>query len=419
MLYYLVRPVARFVLRHYFRHIDITGLEHIPRDAPVILAANHPTAFIEPCILACFQPRPLRFLARGNLYKSSLASWALRALHVLPVYRLEDGGFGKLKENYGTFAECYRALSRRQAIMILAEGRCIHEKALRPLRKGTARVALGALDADLTLPEVHVVPVGINFTYADRVRSTVMIRCGEPIPASAYLESYRSDPNPALRQLTRHLRQRLDPLVVQHRDPAAAGTLELRLALDRALHQTHVNRGITHSGNQLERELRIARETSADPAAERIAAHLHRTKLPLRCAADEQVASPNGKPHPAWILAKGIIGLVTQLPVIPIWLLGQLVARLGTAHVEFFSPVRFATICIGYLVLIPLLLFTLPWVAKAWVLIALLTTGWSLRSWETLRDDRDDRIWSSAVAQDRQLILDGLERFVQDDTDHR
>jgi 1-acyl-sn-glycerol-3-phosphate acyltransferase len=44
MVYHLVRPVARYVLRYYYRNIDLTGLENIPADAPVILAVNHPTA---------------------------------------------------------------------------------------------------------------------------------------------------------------------------------------------------------------------------------------------------------------------------------------------------------------------------------------------------------------------------------------
>ena len=410
MLYYLVRPVARFVLRHYFRQIDITGLDNIPRNGAVVLAANHPTAFIEPCILACFQPRTLRFLARGNLYASSLAGRVLRALHVLPVYRLEDGGFGKLKENFGTFAECNRALSRRRAIMILAEGRCIHEKALRPLRKGTARIALGALDADITLPEVHIVPVGINFTYADRVRSTVMIRCGKPIPASAYLEAYRSDPNPALRQLTQHLRERLDPLVVQHRHPAAAGTLELRLAWHRALHQTHLITGVTHSGEQLDGELLLAEETNVEPVAERVATHLYRTKLPLTAAAGQVTERAMVEKRPAGLLMQGLVGAGLQLPLMPIWLLGQITARLGTNHVEFFSPVRFATICIGYLVFVPLLLFTLPWLGKVWVLLALFMTGWSLRCWESWNAFSDQATWNSATPRDRQVLINGLEQ---------
>jgi len=191
MLYYLVRPVARYVLRYYYRNIDLTGLENIPQNAAVILAANHPTAFIEPCILACFQPRTLWFLARGNLFKNRLYNAFLAAVHILPVFRLEDGGYSRLKDNFSTFDACFRALSKGKAIMNLAEGRCIHEKALRPIRKGTARLALGAMQRDSTLKEVYIVPVGCNFTHPDRVRDQVMIRFGEPILTSAFMDEFR------------------------------------------------------------------------------------------------------------------------------------------------------------------------------------------------------------------------------------
>ncbi|MCB0636727.1 MAG: 1-acyl-sn-glycerol-3-phosphate acyltransferase, partial [Lewinella sp.] len=145
MLYAAVRPLAKIGLQHYFRRIDVAHLDRIPKDAPVILAANHPTAFIEPCILACFGDRPLHFLVRGNLFKKGIYDKLLRSLHMLPVFRFVDGGYEDLKQNYATFAACHEALAQRKTIMILAEGRCIHEKRLRPIRKGTARIAFGTL----------------------------------------------------------------------------------------------------------------------------------------------------------------------------------------------------------------------------------------------------------------------------------
>ena len=93
MLYYLVRPVVRYVLSYYYRNIDVSGLENIPQDAAVILAANHPTGFIEPCILACFQSRPLRFLARGSVFVNAIYNRLLAAVNILPVFRWEDGGY--------------------------------------------------------------------------------------------------------------------------------------------------------------------------------------------------------------------------------------------------------------------------------------------------------------------------------------
>ena len=179
----------------------------------MILAANHPTTFIEPCILACFLETPLNFMARGDFFKNSIAAKLLKGVHIIPVFRLRDGGFSGLRNNYESFGRAFQVLARKKTLMILAEGRCIHEKRLRPIRKGTARIALGALDTT-DLDEVYIVPVGVNYTYADRLRSDVMINCGVPIKASVYLKDYQDNATPAINDLTEELRKRLSEEVV-------------------------------------------------------------------------------------------------------------------------------------------------------------------------------------------------------------
>ena len=390
MLYLIVRPVARFVLRFYYRNIDLSGLEHIPADAAVILASNHPTAFIEPCLLACFQPRTLWFLARGDLFKTRLARWGLAAVNILPVFRLQDGGFKKLRNNYGTFDACYRALSDRRALMILAEGRCIHGKHLLPLRKGTARLALGALSRDVTLPEVYIVPVGVNFTHAERVRGTVMIRCGEPIRASAYLEEYRSSEATAIKQLTSHLRARLSPLVVQV-PPDRVTAAEAHLATDRDRHAAHRRYGINHDGNQLDRELAMA--AAPDERALPYRARLRQNGLEHRPTRQKL----------NWRLLAGL-ALLLQLPYLPLWLLAEYLAVAKPKTIEFYSPVRFATLAGGTLLLFPLGLLLLPWPGKIWLLLTLLTVRWSIRQWEDLAEWRRYRRWQQLVPEERRTL---------------
>ncbi len=403
MLYFLIRPVARYVLSYYFRRIDITGLEHIPEDAAVILAANHPTAFVEPCILACFQRRPLHFLARGDLYKNKLANWVLRALRVLPVYRIQDGGYGQLSRNYETFAACYTVLRQRKALMILAEGRCIHEKRLRPLRKGTARIALGALDGDTSLREVYIVPVGVNFTAAERVRSNVLIRCGAPIAASTYLDAYRQNEAAGLRSLTDELRQQLAPLVIELPEGEEADAYEVRLELAR----NDLGRqptGLTHSGKQLDAELAVAAAPLRDrPGILRYAARLHQ-----RGIEDTDLLAATPPPAPAWKLLPALFLLLPQLPL---WLTAELIALRGPKTVEFYSPVRFAAVAVGTLLYLPLLLL-LPWVGKIWVLLSVLLTGWSLRQAEALREWRGAARAAKLSPGERKLLLELREQVV-------
>lgn len=395
MLYQLVRPVARYVLRYYYRNIDITGLENIPRDAPVILAANHPTAFIEPCLLACFQPRTLHFLARGDLYKNRLATATLRALNILPVYRIQDGGYDKLVRNYDTFAECYASLSRGQAVMILAEGRCIHEKRLRPLRKGTARIALGAIEHDTTLNEVYVVPVGVNFSAAERFRSAVSIRCGKAIAASEYLGAYRTNPANGIRLLTDRLRNDLSPLVLQVPAAADDGAYDQLLEVVRNELAPELV-GVTHDGSVLTRQLAVPeRPPGAWDTLLRYAARLKSHGIRDR---DLRLARPTRMPYPALPAA------LLLLPLLPLWGLAEAIALAKPRTVEFYSPVRFAVVAVGTLLYLPLVLL-LPWGLKVYVLLSLLLVNWSLRTVERLLDWRGGRRVAQLPAATRADLL--------------
>ncbi|WP_020569977.1 1-acyl-sn-glycerol-3-phosphate acyltransferase [Neolewinella persica] len=402
MVYYLVRPVARYILRYYYRNIDITGLENIPADAPVILAANHPTAFIEPCIMACFQPRTLWFLARGNLFKNSFFIALLNAVNILPVYRLEDGGYTKLKDNFDTFDACYKALSLGRAIMILAEGRTIHEKALRPIRKGTARIALGALERDPALKEVYIVPVGANFTNADRVRGQVMVRCGKPILASEYLAEYRSGEANAIKNLTSHLRSRLSSLVVQFPDQARANIGEGRLVLHRNDVQAGQTYGITHDGKQLDQELGIAANT---PEKDPELAHYFNALYQQGIVDGAVVGAKKRQKQGAVPWVKVFLASLFQLPQLPLWLLAEFIGASQPRHIEFYSPVRFAALAVGTLLIYPTLLLLLPWAGKTWLLVSIFTVGWSLRQLEKVQQWYANRKMERMVAAERGRLV--------------
>ncbi len=219
MIYELSRPLAKVGLSVYFRKIYFSNAENIPSNKPVILAANHPTAVIEPCMLASWLDKPLSFLARGDLYVNSaffkkLYTW----YHIIPVFRLIDTGYSNVTRNYETFNFCFDALAEKRVINILAEGKTIHEKRLRPLKKGTARIVFGSFEKYGDL-DVHIVPVRINYSNPDKFRGIAMIDFGTPIRASEYLELYQKDANKAVNELTEELSKRLRERVIHIADP--------------------------------------------------------------------------------------------------------------------------------------------------------------------------------------------------------
>lgn len=214
LLYRIIKPFAHIALRTFYRKIYITGPENYPQDKPVILALNHPTAFVEPCILATLLDDELHFLVRGDFFQNPTYNKILRSFGCLPVYRLKDGGFQNIKNNYSTFDQTFKTLGEGNPIVILAEGTTVHEKRLRPLKKGTARLALGTMEEFGPEKDVHILPIGVNYTYADRFRSEVMFEVDRAIRVADYWADYQANKASAIKDLTDELTKRLEAKVI-------------------------------------------------------------------------------------------------------------------------------------------------------------------------------------------------------------
>ncbi len=233
MLYSFVKPLATIAIWLFYRKIYISNAGNIPRNKPVILAANHPTGFVEPCILACYLPQSLHFLARGDLFKKPFYIRLMRSLHLLPLYRAKDRGLAFVKTNYETFDYCFQALAENKTVLILAEGSAEHEKRLRPLKKGTGRLAFGTLETYPNLEDVYIIPVGVNYTYADQVRTDVMIDFGKPILVRDYFAKYQQNANQAIADLTEVLREKMAERIVIIEKEEDETLAEYLLQLDR------------------------------------------------------------------------------------------------------------------------------------------------------------------------------------------
>ncbi|HMQ86421.1 MAG TPA: 1-acyl-sn-glycerol-3-phosphate acyltransferase [Flavilitoribacter sp.] len=358
MLYSIVRPVAALALQINYKRIFLSHADRIPKNKPVILAANHPTAFIEPCVLACFLDRPLYFLVRGDIFKKSFYAKILADLHMIPVYRMKDGGYEKIKNNFESFDHCFRALASDKTLMILAEGSTQQEKRLQSLKKGAARIAFGAFDKYPDLPDLYIVPTGVNYTYPNQVRSEIMIRFGEPIPVRLYLEDYQTNPNKAISKLTDDLRDRMLESVISIDRPQDEQLTEYLLVICRSERTDPllppVNRRAT---GRFECEKRIVDWVNVMPEEEKKA-------LEQSTQAYFQEISQYGlsdralrrySPGRHFLLGAGLIlGLpvwaVGTLATWPPLALARYVVNNKVRHIEFFEPVRIVIALVSSLI---------------------------------------------------------------------
>ncbi len=159
MLYKLFHFPAKLALLIWCRHLRINKKEILQADGPLLIAANHPNSFLDAILLCAIFKQPIYSLARGDAFKNKFIHKILTSLNMFPVYRVSEG-VENLEENYKTFEDCIKVFKKNGIVLIFSEGRCVNEWHLRPLKKGTARLAISAWEQGIPL---QVIPLGLNY----------------------------------------------------------------------------------------------------------------------------------------------------------------------------------------------------------------------------------------------------------------
>ncbi|MGB7876730.1 MAG: lysophospholipid acyltransferase family protein [Anaerolineales bacterium] len=124
----MLRQVFRLIMK-----MEVSGLEHLPPDGPVVIACNHVTNFdVFPMQLSL--PRPIFFMAKAELFKFSFIDVALRNLGAFPVYRGEKDAWA--------MRHARKVLEHGQTLGMFPEGTRNQGKGLRVAKTGTARMAI-------------------------------------------------------------------------------------------------------------------------------------------------------------------------------------------------------------------------------------------------------------------------------------
>jgi putative phosphoserine phosphatase / 1-acylglycerol-3-phosphate O-acyltransferase len=172
-------PYARF---------DIEGIENVPSRGPVILASNHRSYFdvVALAIVASRIGRPVRFLAKKEIFDAPIIGQIARAIGGIPVDRAADSA----ARSDEPLAASRRALEAGEPVVILPQGtiprgRAFFDPKLRG-KTGTARLA--------AMTGAPVVPIGIWGTERVWPRSSrlpditavahppnVVVRVGKPV----------------------------------------------------------------------------------------------------------------------------------------------------------------------------------------------------------------------------------------------
>jgi glycerol-3-phosphate O-acyltransferase / dihydroxyacetone phosphate acyltransferase len=224
MIRRVIVSLVRLALRIYFQRIEVTGLEHVPLDTPVIFVLNHPNALVDPVFLLCLAPRRVSFLAKAPLFRMPVIGYLVKSLDSLPVYRRQDEGQDVTK-NEETFVAARKLLAKGGTIGICPEGVSHDEPGLRPIKTGAARIALAAISTG-EVQDLKIVPAGLYYTSKTSFRSSALLYFGNPISVSpVQLEPDGSPPRDAVRQLSNEIERALREVILDARHEEARQTI--------------------------------------------------------------------------------------------------------------------------------------------------------------------------------------------------
>ncbi|MEO6488915.1 MAG: 1-acyl-sn-glycerol-3-phosphate acyltransferase [Ferruginibacter sp.] len=177
MLYRLLYLPAKLAIWIFCRHISINNISALNLEGPLLIAANHPNSFLDAIIISTLFKRPVYSLARGDAFTKPLYKKLLYSLNMFPVYRMSEGAHN-LESNYETFENCKDIFNKNGIVLIFSEGRCVNEWALRPLKKGTARLAQSSWEEGIPL---KILPTGINYSSFTRFGKNIQLNFGNMI----------------------------------------------------------------------------------------------------------------------------------------------------------------------------------------------------------------------------------------------
>ncbi|HEY1038591.1 MAG TPA: 1-acyl-sn-glycerol-3-phosphate acyltransferase, partial [Bacteroidia bacterium] len=339
----------------FFRRSQGGNLQNLRGEQPILIALNHPNAFMDPIALSCILVHPRTFyMARGDAFKKGIVSTILTATGIIPIFRMRDAGIEGVKKNNESFSIAYRIWNKNHKIMVFAEGLCIQERRLRPIQKGTARMAFGFME-EFKRQDFLIVPVSLNYSHPDQFDSDIYCNVGQPIAVKDYLPLYHENSAKAVNELTRTLEAKMKELTphLEHKDNDEVIEQLQDICKHQFLTENKLDRNDLSDHHKywdyITKQLNMVTNESPEKAEQlRKTTKTYSEKLKELGICDENVYNCSK------VMTAGLglwLMLIAGLPVYVIgkalnfvpWICSHAIARKTAKNIEFFTSVNYVT----------------------------------------------------------------------------
>ena len=204
----------------YFRKEHILGLENVPTNGtPVVVVSNHQNCLNDPlCVCLQLTDRRMNFIARANVFKIPLFNKALRAMGLLPAYRMSHEGLGAVCKNQETFDDAGAALNDGETLMLFPEADHQDKRWLGTFKLGYLRIAFAAAEKNNFEQDIMVLPSCNHYSNYFHARTDMLIRFGTPISLKPYYERYQEAPRETMVEVNKIVRAQIQSMMLHIAD---------------------------------------------------------------------------------------------------------------------------------------------------------------------------------------------------------
>ncbi|MCP4521188.1 MAG: hypothetical protein GY827_05800 [Cytophagales bacterium] len=419
MLYFVLKIVVRISTRIFYKRVQIEGTENIPqaRKKAMIVVANHPNTFMDPLLVASILPQQMHFLTNGGVFKTKFHHWVLGLLNMIPIYRKQDKN-GSKGDNQQSFQKCYEHLADQKSILIFPEGSSFIERKLRPIKTGTARIALGAEEINNFDIGVEILPIGLNYESPNFFRTNVHIKVGQPISLKEYQNTLKEEKEKSVKNVSLIIEERLKELIIHTKDEKEDDLIH---KIETIYQHQKDEKNWLELGQEVQQKINTLSNnelTSLENKAEEYFSLLSQHKI-----SDKNVKA--SKTIISWTL----LGLIISFPIYLFGLLNNylaykipsLVTYSITKDEAFFAPITLIIGIFSFSILYPLQVYGFHQFSNDWFYTGLYALSlpiiglFTLTYWKTIEFLKQEIQWKSLnkksanIYQKRQAIIQILE----------
>ena len=204
----------------YFRKEHILGLENVPVDGtPCVVVSNHQNCLNDPlCVCLTLTDRRMNFIARANVFKNPIFNKALRAMGLLPAYRMSHEGFSAINKNRMTMDAAGQALTDGETLMLYPEADHQDKRWLGTFKIGYLRIAFEAAEKMNFEQDVMVLPSCNHYSNYFHARTDMLIKFDKPISLMPYYERYKESPREVMAEVNQLVRSRIQAMMLHVSD---------------------------------------------------------------------------------------------------------------------------------------------------------------------------------------------------------